>query len=155
MSKNKKTRYHSNWYQVASNKNDSRNNETYKKSCELINVNDITFGGLVRLKEYNKSLYKLWEFLTQDENKHINRTLSKQDEDFYFDDLIGLYLHIDNLCRVGLQDQKSADDWTVFSGGNIGRKSKQDKDQIKYWEDKRKYSVSPNTSITDNEKGVK
>ena len=155
MSKNKKTRYHSNWYEIASKKNDSRNNETYKKSCELINIDDVTFGGLVRLKEYNKSLYKLWEFLTQDENKHINRTLSKQDEDFYFDDLIGLYHHIDNLCRVGLQDQKSADDWTVFSGGNIGRKSKQDKDQIKYWEDKRKYSVSPNTSITHNEKGVK
>ena len=154
MSKNKKTRYHSNWYEIASNKNDSRNNETYKKSCELITI-DHNFGSLIRLKEYNKSLIKLWEFLNLDENKHINKTLSKQDKDFYFDDLIALHFTLDQLTEVGLQDQKSADDWTVFSGGNIGRKSKQDKDQIKYWEDKRKYSVSPNTSITHNEKGVK
>jgi len=154
MSKNKKTRYHSNWYEIASNKNDSRNNETYKKSCELITI-DHNFGSLIRLKEYNKSLIKLWEFLNLDENKHINKTLSKQDKDFYFDDLIALHFTLDQLTEVGLQNEKSLDDWTVFSGGKIGRKSKQDKDQIKYWEDKRKYSVSPNTSITHNEKGVK
>ena len=154
MSKNKKTRYHSNWYEIASNKNDSRNNETYKKSCELITI-DHNFGSLIRLKEYNKSLIKLWEFLNLDENKYINKTLSKQDKDFYFDDLIALHFTLDQLTEVGLQNEKSLDDWTVFSGGNIGRKSKQDKDQIKYWEDKRKYSVSPNTSITHNEKGVK
>ena len=33
-------------------------------------------------------------------------------------------------------------------------KKKQDQDIIKYWEDKKRYSVSPNTSITNNEKGV-
>ena len=154
MSKNKKTRYQSNWYVIASNKNDSRNNETYKKSCELITI-DYNFGSLIRLKEYNKSLIKLWEFLNLDENKHINKTLSKQDKDFYFGDLVALHFTLDQLTEVGLQNEKNLDDWTVFSGGNIDRKSKQDKDQIKYWEDKRKYSVSPNTSITHNEKGVK
>ena len=154
MSKNKKPRYQSNWYVIASNKNDSRNNETYKKSCELITI-DYNFGSLIRLKEYNKSLIKLWEFLNLDENKHINKTLSKQDKDFYFDDLVALHFTLDQLTEVGLQNEKNLDDWTVFSGGNIDRKSKQDKDQIKYWEDKRKYSVSPNTSITHNEKGVK
>ena len=127
MIKKKTVRYSSHWYHVASNKNDSRNNETYKKSCELINIDNITFGDLVRLKEYNKSLYKLYEFLNLDENKHIIRTLSKDNGDFYFYDLIGLYFHIDTLCRVGLQEEIDVDDWTVFSGGNIGRKSQQDK----------------------------
>ena len=146
MSKNKEIIYHSNWHKIASNKDDSRNNETYKKSCELINIDNITFGGLVRLKEYNKSLYKLWEFLNLDENKHIIRTLSKDDGEFYSGDLMGLYFHIDSLCRVGLQDEKNVDDWTVFSGGNIGRKSKQ-----------KVHSILPfqKQVNTDNEKGVK
>jgi len=124
MSKKKTVRYSSHWYEVASNKNDFRNNERYKKSCELINI-DHTFGSLIRLKEYNKSLYKLWEFLKKDENKHINRTLSKQDKDFYFDDLVTLHFIIDQLTEVGLQNEKDADDWTVFSSGHIGRKSKE------------------------------
>ena len=126
MSKKKTVRYSSHWYEVASNKNDSRNNERYKKSCELINI-DHTFGSLIRLKEYNKSLYKLWEFLNKDENKHIIKTLSKQDKDFYFDDLVPLHFILDQLTEEGLIDEKNVDDWTVFSGGKIGRKSKQDK----------------------------
>ena len=125
MSKKKTVRYSSHWYEVASNKNDSRNNERYKKSCELINI-DHTFGSLIRLKEYNKSLYKLWEFLSKDENKHIIKTLSKQDKDFYFDDLPFLYFQISQLTEAGLEDEKNLDDWTVFSGGFIGRKSEQD-----------------------------
>jgi hypothetical protein len=124
MKKNKTARYHSAWYKISSDKNDSRNNDRYKKSLELINL-DHTFGSLIRLKEYNKSLYKLWEFLKKDENKHINRTLSKQDKDFYFDDLVTLHFIIDQLTEVGLQNEKDADDWTVFSGGHIGRKSKE------------------------------
>ena len=125
MKKNKTARYHSAWYKISSDKNDSRNNDRYKKSLELINL-DHTFGSLIRLKEYNKSLYKLYTFLNLDENKHIIRTLSKDDGDFYSYDLMGLYFHVETLCKVGLQDEKNVDDWTVFSGGNIGRKSKQD-----------------------------
>jgi hypothetical protein len=125
MSKKKTVRYSSHWYEVASNKHDFRNNERYKKSCELINI-DHTFGSLIRLKEYNKSLYKLWEFLSKDENKHIIKTLSKQDKDFYFLDLGDLWFHVRQLTTVGLEDEKNVDDWTVFSFGHVGRKSKQD-----------------------------
>jgi len=125
VSKKKTVRYSDNWYEVASNKNDIRNNERYKKSCELINI-DHTFGSMIKLKEYNKSLYKLWELLRKDENKHIIKTLSKQDKDFYFDDLPFLYFQISQLTEAGLEDEKNLDDWTVFSGGFIGRKSEQD-----------------------------
>ena len=127
MSKKKTVRYSDNWYEVASNKNDIRNNERYKKSCELINI-DHTFGSMIKLKEYNKSLYKLCELLRKDENKHIIKTLSKQDKDFYFDDLPFLYFQISQLTEAGLEDEKNVDDWTVFSFGHVGRKSQQDKD---------------------------
>jgi len=126
MSKKKTVRYSSHWYEIANDKHDFRSKSmTYKKSCELINI-DHTFGSLIRLKEYNKSLIKLWKFLRKDENKHITKTLSKQDKDFYSDDLVALYSQIDQLTEAGLIDEKNVDDWTVFSGGYVGRKSKQD-----------------------------
>ena len=96
-----------------------------KKSSKLINI-DLTFGSMIRLKEFNKSFLKLWVFLTKDENYHIIKTLSKQDKDFYSNDLVALYSLIDQLTKAGLIDEKDVDDWTVFSGGNVGRKSEQD-----------------------------
>lgn len=126
MSKKKTVRYSDNWYEIANDKHDFRSmSKNYKKSCELINI-DHTFGSMIKLKEYNKSLYKLWELLRKDENKHIIKTLSKQDKDFYFDDLPFLYFQISQLTEAGLEDEKNLDDWTVFSGGFIGRKSEQD-----------------------------
>jgi len=126
MSKKKTVRYSDNWYAIANDKHDFRSmSKNYKKSCELINI-DHTFGSMIKLKEYNKSLYKLWEFLSKDENKHIIKTLSKQDMDFYFDDLPFLYFQISQLTEAGLEDEKNLDDWTVFSGGHVGRKSEQD-----------------------------
>lgn len=126
MNKKKTVRYSNHWYEIANDKIDIRNNETYKKSCELINI-DHTFGSLIRLKEYNKNLIKLWEFLRKDKNYEIIKTLSKQDNEFYFDNLIALHSTLDQLTEVGLQEEINVDDWTVFSGGNIGRKSQQDK----------------------------
>ena len=106
---------------------DFRSSRDYRKSCELITINH-TFGSLIRLKEYNKSLYKFWKFFEQDENKHIIKILSKQDKDFDFRDLVTLHSQLDQLTKAGLIDKKNVDDWIVFSSGNIGRKSQQDKD---------------------------
>ena len=122
---NNKVKYSSHWYEIANDKHDFRSKSMdYKKSCELINI-DHTFGSLIRLKEYNKSLIKLWKVLRKGKNYEIIKTLSKQDNEFYFDDLIALYSQLDQLTEAGLIDEKNVDDWTVFSGGFIGRKSQQ------------------------------
>ena len=127
MNNNNKVKYSSHWYEIANDKHDFRSKSMdYKKSCELINI-DHTFGSLIRLKEYNKSLIKLWRVLRKGKNYEIIKTLSKQDNEFYFDDLIALYSQLDQLTEAGLIDEKNVDDWTVFSGGAIGRKSQQDK----------------------------
>ena len=127
MNNNNKVKYSSHWYEIANDKHDFRSKcMDYKKSCELINI-DHTFGSLIRLKEYNKSLIKLWKVLRKGKNYEIIKTLSKQDNEFYFDDLIALYSQLDQLTEAGLIDEKNVDDWTVFSGGAIGRKSQQDK----------------------------
>ena len=127
MNNNKNVKYSSHWNEIANDRDNFRNNsETYKKSYKSINI-DHTFGSLIKLKEYNKSLIKLCGFLGKDENKHIIKTLSKQDKDFYFLDLGDLWFHVRQLTTVGLEDEKNVDDWTVFSGGAIGRKSQQDK----------------------------
>ena len=127
MNNNKNVKYSSHWYEIADDKHDFRSKSMdYKKSCELINI-DHTFGSLIRLKEYNKSLIKLWKVLRKGKNYEIIKTLSKQDNEFYFDDLIALYSQLDQLTEAGLIDEKNVDDWTVFSGGAIGRKSQQDK----------------------------
>ena len=127
MNNNKNVKYSSHWYEIADDKHDFRSKSMdYKKSCELINI-DHTFGSLIRLKEYNKSLIKLWRVLRKGKNYEIIKTLSKQDNEFYFDDLIALYSQLDQLTEAGLIDEKNVDDWTVFSGGAIGRKSQQDK----------------------------
>ena len=127
MNNNKNVKYSSHWYEIADDKHDFRSKSMdYKKSCELINI-DHTFGSLIRLKEYNKNLIKLWRVLRKGKNYEIIKTLSKQDNEFYFDDLIALYSQLDQLTEAGLIDEKNVDDWTVFSGGAIGRKSQQDK----------------------------
>ena len=127
MSKKKTFRF-SNWNEIANDRDDFRNNsETYEKSYESINIVH-TFGHMIKLKEYNKSLIKLCQFLGKDENKHIIKTLSKQDKDFYFLDLGDLWFHVRQLTTVGLEEEKNVDDWTVFSFGHVGRKSQQDKD---------------------------
>ena len=127
MNNNKNVKYSSHWYEIADDKHDFRSKSMdYKKSCELINI-DHTFGSLIRLKEYNKNLIKLWKVLRKGKNYEIIKTLSKQDNEFYFDDLIALYSQLDQLTEAGLIDEKNVDDWTVFSGGAIGRKSQQDK----------------------------
>ena len=127
MNNNNKIKYSSHWYEIADDKHDFRSKSMdYKKSCELINI-DHTFGSLIRLKEYNKNLIKLWRVLRKGKNYEIIKTLSKQDNEFYFDDLIALYSQLDQLTEAGLIDEKNVDDWTVFSGGAIGRKSQQDK----------------------------
>ena len=125
MNNNNKIKYSSHWYEIADDKHDFRSKSMdYKKSCELINI-DHTFGSLIRLKEYNKNLIKLWRVLRKGKNYEIIKTLSKQDNEFYFDDLIALYSQLDQLTEAGLIDEKNVDDWTVFSGGAIGRKSQQ------------------------------
>ena len=125
MNNNKNVKYSSHWYEIADDKHDFRSKSMdYKKSCELINI-DHTFGSLIRLKEYNKNLIKLWRVLRKGKNYEIIKTLSKQDNEFYFDDLIALYSQLDQLTEAGLIDEKNVDDWTVFSGGFIGRKSQQ------------------------------
>ena len=127
MNNNKNVKYSSHWYEIADDKHDFRSKSMdYKKSCELINI-DHTFGSLIRLKEYNKNLIKLWRVLRKGKNYEIIKTMSKQDNEFYFDDLIALYSQLDQLTEAGLIDEKNVDDWTVFSGGAIGRKSQQDK----------------------------
>ena len=125
MNNNNKVKYSSHWYEIANDKHDFRSKSMdYKKSCELINI-DHTFGSLIRLKEYNKSLIKLWKVLRKGKNYEIIKTLSKQDNEFYFDDLVALHSQLDQLTEAGLIDEKNVDDWTVFSGGFIGRKSQQ------------------------------
>ena len=127
MNNNKNVKYSSHWNEIANDRDNFRNNsETYKKSYKSINI-DHTFGSLIRLKEYNKNLIKLWRVLRKGKNYEIIKTLSKQDNEFYFDDLIALYSQLDQLTEAGLIDEKNVDDWTVFSGGAIGRKSQQDK----------------------------
>ena len=54
------------------------------------------------------------------------QTLSKKDKDFYFEDLVNLNMSLNRMVRNVLQDEKNLDDWTVFSGGHVGRKSEQD-----------------------------
>ena len=125
MNNNNKVKYSSHWYEIANDKHDFRSKSmTYKKSCELINI-DHTFGSLIRLKEYNKSLIKLWKVLRKGKNYEIIKTVSKQDNEFYFDGLIALHSQLDQLTEAGLIDEKNVNDWTVFSGGAIGRKSQQ------------------------------
>ena len=125
MNNNNKVKYSSHWYEIANDKHDFRSKSMdYKKSCELINI-DHTFGSLIRLKEYNKSLIKLWKVLRKGRNYEIIKTLSKQDNEFYFNDLVALHSQLDQLTKAGLIDEKNVDDWTVFSGGAIGRKSQQ------------------------------
>ena len=119
MTKKKKIRYHNSWYLINKDKNDPRNNKDYKKSLELIDMTH-TFMSLIKLREYNKSLIKLSAFLQKDKNCEIIETLSKQDKDFYFNDLATLYFQINKLCEVGLKCEE--EDWTVFSNGQIGKK---------------------------------
>ena len=115
MNNNKNVKYSSYWYEIADDKN-----KTYKINHKLINV-DISLGSLVRLKEYNKSLFALWVILqknTRTKNKII-QTLSEQYKNFHFYDFLHLHNDIEKFCKVGLQDEKNLNDCKIFSGDNI------------------------------------
>ena len=86
---------------------------------------------MVRLKEYNKSLFALWVILqknTRTKNKII-QTLSEQYKNFHFYDFIHLHNDIEKFCKVGLQDEKNLNDCKIFSGDNI---LKEKHDTVRY-----------------------